>query len=407
MKKIRSLQSMLLTAKSRQWPIRKAALLGAVTFLTATAWAQSSIAWFGFNAENGGLSGQVEVVTDTSAANGGAISFTTQTGTTFTLPNPGSWSNVTGSLAGMASECGNLSFIFGQPGTNKIIAGIGARGLWYTTNNGSSWNQLGNSASVVRNRPNGVVYDPQNANTFWVVGIYGGGGVFRTTDGGNTFTQLGDVNHNDGLGVDLTDPNRQTMVAGGHESARTLFRTTNGGQSWTNIGGSLPAGTGFSSFPYVVNSTTYLAGINGAWGGTPGIYRTTDSGSSWTKVSDADVKNAIISTANGTLYAPSYNGIYMSTNQGQTWTTAYSSGMRSDTNMVALPDNRVIGLSSSGRVVVGSGTNWAPFGATVPSAVNGHWAPPMLAVNYQNGDIYLAKWDCGNNVLSDAVNRLH
>src|SRR5258706_6653445 len=152
------------------------------------------------------------------------------------------WVNVTGTLANMASECGNLTMVSAVPGSDNIIAGIARNGLW-VNGNGSTWAQLAGS-SIITNRPSSITYDPAHPGVFWESGIYGtGGGVFKTTDNGNTFQQLGSISHNDYVSVDFGDPSRQTLLAGGHEQSQTVHRSTNGGQSWTNVGLNLPANT--------------------------------------------------------------------------------------------------------------------------------------------------------------------
>src|SRR5579859_4326621 len=183
---------------------------------------------------------------------------TTTTPGTTVLPSPGSWSNVTGNLANMPSECGNLTMLSAVPGSNTIIAGIAQKGLWASSNNGASWTHLGSGSgsAVITNRPQWITYDPTHPGVFWEAGIYNGGGVYKTTDGGSTFQQLGNVTHNEYVSVDFSDPNRQTIVAGGHERSQYVWKSTDGGQTWSNIGLNLPSGTGFSEFPIVINSQT-------------------------------------------------------------------------------------------------------------------------------------------------------
>src|SRR4051794_40036206 len=88
------------------------------------------------------------------------------------------WVNVTGNLANMPSECGNLTMLFPMPGSGGLIAGIAQKGLWVNAS-GTSWTHLGDGAGsdVITNRPSWIVYDPLNSNAFWESGIYNGGGV--------------------------------------------------------------------------------------------------------------------------------------------------------------------------------------------------------------------------------------
>ena len=150
--------------------------------------------------------------------------------------------NVTGNLANMPSECGNLTLVMATPCSPQVIAGVAQQGLWQTTNGGETWEALGSGAgsAVITNRPSSIVHDPEHAGAFWTSGIYNGAGVYKSSDVGVTFDQLGDVGHNDLVSVDFDDPERKTLLAGGHEQkqTRTLERRW---PDWTNVGRELPA----------------------------------------------------------------------------------------------------------------------------------------------------------------------
>src|ERR1043165_9999036 len=83
------------------------------------------------------------------------------------------WVNVTGNLADMPSECGNMCLLSAVPGQDRIIAGIAKRGLWQTTDGGSTWTALGQGAGsdTVVNRPSRILYDPARSEVFWESGI--------------------------------------------------------------------------------------------------------------------------------------------------------------------------------------------------------------------------------------------
>src|SRR6185369_4479213 len=72
------------------------------------------------------------------------------------------WVNVTGNLADMQSECGNMCLLSVVPGQDKIIAGIAKRGLWQTVDGGATWPQLGQGAGSdhIVNRPSRILYAP-------------------------------------------------------------------------------------------------------------------------------------------------------------------------------------------------------------------------------------------------------
>lgn len=184
----------------------------------------------------------------------------------------GAWVNATGNLAKMPSECGNLTILSAVPGSDVIIAGIARRGLW-ANKSGGTWAHLGDGegSATITNRPSWITYDPRNPSVFWESGIYNGGGIYQTTNGGHTFQQLGSLSHNDYVSVDFRDPERRTLLAGGHEQSRTVHVSVNGGQDWTNVGVNLPAGTNFSSSPLTINSQTYLVNAQG-YGREPPVF---------------------------------------------------------------------------------------------------------------------------------------
>jgi hypothetical protein len=316
------------------------------------------------------------------------------------LPNPGTWANVTSNLAGMASECGNLTMLSPVPGQDAIIAGVAQKGLWRSTDGGASWTRLGAGAgsAVITNRPSSIVYDPAHPSTFWESGIYNGGGVYRTDDGGATFTQLGNATHIDQVSVDLADPARRTLVAGGHESAQRVLRSADGGATWTNIGANLPAGTGFSSNPMVLGPTTYLVNANTSWGGgSPGIYRTTDAGATWAKVSTIGPAGTAVVTG-GAIYWRAGDHLAKSADGGLSWTSV-GAGLTIDPTV--LTDGRLLSATSN-RLVVSAdgGVTWTPFGANLPYS-------PAGAVHLSSREAVFAwHWDCGSVVLSDAIMRL-
>jgi hypothetical protein len=97
----------------------------------------------------------------------------TTTGSTSIPTTAASWANITGNLAGMASECGNSTMISAVPNSSAIISGIAQHGLWKSTVDGT-WTQLGTGAGsdTITNRPITILYDPTNSSIFWEAGIY-------------------------------------------------------------------------------------------------------------------------------------------------------------------------------------------------------------------------------------------
>jgi hypothetical protein len=318
------------------------------------------------------------------------------------FPLPAQWFNVTGNLAGMPSECGNLCLLSVVPGQDRIMAGIAKRGLWQTTDGGATWTPLGQGAGSdpVVNRPSRIVYDPANADTFWESGIYNSSGVYRTTNGGQTFQHLGKVTHNDCVSLDFSDPQRRTLLAGGHEQSRTVWKSVDGGQTWTNIGSTLPEGTKFSSAPLLIDASTYLVNASGRGKGTGGVYRTTNGGATWTQVSTLEANGVPLSASDGSVYWPLLydRGVIRSTNQGRLWTQVCGPGVIKGSPMIELPDNRLVAVAGKGlKVSSDRGATWTPVLAPTPIQPAGViYAPARQS-------FFIWQWDCGNAVLTNAV----
>jgi hypothetical protein len=311
---------------------------------------------------------------------------------------PSTWVNVTGNLANMPSECGNLTLVSAVPGSDRIIAGVARRGLWFNST-GSTWSHLGDGGStLITNRPSRIAYDPDpaRAGTFWESGSYDGGGIYKTIDNGHTFQQLGSISHNDYVGVDFSDPSRQTLLAAGHEQPRTVWRSTNGGQSWTNVGAGLPENTGFWSIPLIINSQTHVAPSSS------GLYRTTNGGSSWQQVHTSGALGPPLVTSNGTIYWGNSSGrLLKSTDAGLTWTQVGSNLRVLNTPVVEMPDGALAAVGTD-RVMISAdgGANWSAVGPAIPVAPGG------LAYSPTRQAFFLSHWDCGGVVPPDAVMRL-
>lgn len=331
----------------------------------------------------------------------------------------GSWENATANLAGMASECGNMAYMSARPGDAGVIAGIAHKGLWARSPTATAWTQIGQgsgSESII-NRPQQFVYDPLDSKTWWESGIYNSFGVYRTDDDGATFATLGLgpganlPNCCDSLSIDFTDPRRQAMLAGNHETGQHLFFSSDGGAKWTDIGSRLPANSGNAAYPLVLNTRTFLIGTWQAAGS--GIFRSTDGGTTWTQVSTVPMRSNPLIVADGTIYwlADSNLGAVRSTDQGLTWTTIGATILTSSTGgLIELPDGRIAGLgldtsTREGHVVVSAdrGVTWKPILSILPIAATG--------LLYSNADaaLYAWHWTCvndGDPVATDAIQRL-
>jgi photosystem II stability/assembly factor-like uncharacterized protein len=355
----------------------------------------------------GGSSGSAGSSTGGSSGSGGgsALSYKCSTPLPDVAAPPAAWTNSTGNLAGMASECGNLGLVAADPCSNRVIAGVANAGLWSTEDGGKTWSKLGSGAGSagITNRISALVYDPEHEGTFWESGIYNGGGVYKTTDNGTTFTELGNVTHNDSVSIDFTDPDRKTLLAGPHEANSKLFRSTDGGQTWNDIGANLPGSAGYCTATQVLSATNLLVGcVDG------GVFHSSD-GSAWTPVGSKGVIPQPLLARDGNLYwLENQGGLSVSTDHGQSFTETADGNVAA--NMVGpvrpaeLPDGRVV-IVGQDHLVVSSdkGVTWNPIGDPLPYPGGGYDGARGLAYSARTKTFYIWRWGCGNNVLPDAV----
>jgi hypothetical protein len=292
-------------------------------------------------------------------------------------PPDGTWVNITGNLAGMDSECGNMSYLSAKPEADVLIAGIALNGLWASKDQGQSWQALGKgpSSAPITNSTSAIVYDPNDPKRYWESGIYGAGGLFETKDDGATFVALADVRHNDAVSIDFTDPERKTLLAGGHEQSQKVYRSADGGVTWSEVGGNLPANTD-CTHPLAIDGQVHLVGCGGYGGGTTGIFRTTDGGANWTQVSDLGGANAPLRASDGSLYwaTPDAQGMARSTDDGQSWTETVGAGILTSAHPIELPDGRIASL----------GPRYGTQYVMVSADRGAHWAQATTALPYED-----------------------
>ena len=317
---------------------------------------------------------------------------------------PATWVNVTANLAGMPSECGNTSYLASHPATDMLITTVAKHGLWASTDGGSSWKQLWPAAGAqqITNRGSSMVFDPEHPMTFWESGIYNGPGVYRTTDDGATFVALGDAHHIDSVSVDLSDPQRLTLLAGGHEQQSTLYRSSDGGATWTNVGVNLPTGTNFCTNALVIDKNVHLVGCSGYAGGTDGVFRTADGGKTWTATTTASAATSPLWASDGTIYwSLIYDrGLIKSTDQGRTWTQTVQAGVLKTGRPLELPDGRIVAAGPKTLMIsTDNGGSFSPLGEAMP------FAPNTIAYSPYRNAFFIEQFDCGDAVVAHAISR--
>jgi photosystem II stability/assembly factor-like uncharacterized protein len=282
-------------------------------------------------------------------------------------PTPtGMWVNETSNLANMPSECGNLSYVTSKPDEDMLLAGIAQHGMWSSIDGGDSWQQLGTGAgsAPITNRTGFIAFDPKTPTTYWEVGIYNAGALFITSDDGVTFQQLGTIHHDDYVSIDFSDPQRKTMLVSEHEQKQALLWSTDQGATWTEIGMNEPAEATVCTYPYVLDSQTFLlgCGVVESGDGNSGVYKSTDAGGTWTSVSPNEGgASAPLFASDGSIYWVTQfgGGMVRSTDQGDTWTQVVPQGVISNFHPSELPDGRIAAMS--GRAVLLSadqGATW-------------------------------------------------
>ena len=316
----------------------------------------------------------------------------------------GEWVNVTGNLANQPSACGNLGNLVTKPDEDVLIAGVNRGGLWASEDGGEVWYQLGtgeDSASII----NGVAvitFDPQNPDVFWEAGTYYGGGVYRTDDGGETFRQLGLTAHHDYVSIDFDDPERATLLAGGHEQRQKIYRSTNGGEDWEEIGENFPSDANITSYPLVVDAQTYLVGCPWYGDGVRGIYRSEDAGETWTLASPAGGQSAPLVASDGSIYwnVENAGGLVRSTDRGETWERVLGPDVITNVRPIELPDGRLAAVTQTAVVVSNDfGETWEYVTPELPYQAAG------IAYSEHRKAFYFWHGDCGDFVLPDAIMR--
>jgi photosystem II stability/assembly factor-like uncharacterized protein len=190
--------------------------------------------------------------------------------------------------------------------------------------------------------------------------------------------------------VDFVDPDRQTLVAGGHEQNQTVNLSIDGGKTWSNVGGGIPAAAGFTSYPLVINAQTFLVSS------AAGIFRSRDAGLSWQRVSAAGPTAAPLRASNGVIYWAAGARLLRSADAGLTW-AAVGDGLQGR-RPVELADGQLVAVGQSSLVLSSdSGVNWSPLGAALP------YVPDGLTYSPQRKAFYIWHGGCQDRVAPDAI----
>lgn len=297
----------------------------------------------------------------------------------------GDWQDITTSLVGIESTCGNVSFVAADPASDAVLVNIARFGLFALADDASGWFPIGADGDRIDHRTQWIEFDPEVPTRYWVSGAYGDG-VFVTEDGGASFVGLPGIEHVDRVAVDMADPERQTLLAGSHED-RSLWKSTDGGQTWTDISPSLPLGSGFSSVPVVLAPDVYLLGTYRSDGA--GIFRSEDGGQSWTQVFDDEVIGAPVVTEEFIAWNRAGGGLAVSTDAGVTFEAPGPSPGRPSPTLVRGPGDTLVTTYPEGVVVTPDlGRTWAPVGQQLPFEADG------VAYSAARNELYVWRHSC-------------
>lgn len=308
------------------------------------------------------------------------------------------WVNVTNDVGGEKWGYAGVCLVVAVPDSDAIIAGVSEAGLWRSDDQGKSWRKLGaDDKEPIRNRPHQIVFDPKDSARFWISGCYGPS-PFITADGGKSFQRLGNLTHMDGIGIDFTDPKRQTLVVGLHEQVRSAHKSTDGGATWQKIGDSLPADSNHSTDPIVIDSMTFIINAAGwAQGKSWGTYRTEDGGATWAKVTEFGCSGRALVASDGTIYwGLGWNsGLVKSSDKGKTWQKiagpAKFSPIELENGKIAAIGGQQVYVSADGE------QKWDKLADPIPFKPNG------IAYNAKSKSLYV--WRSTEKKTSDAIVR--
>jgi hypothetical protein len=274
-------------------------------------------------------------------------------------------SNLAGIL-GSDPACGDVLAFAVRPDQDELVAGVPSHGLYHQVGGATTWQPLGqgSGSAVIDHDPYSIVFDPGNPGTFWETGIHNNHGIFQTRDSGDTFQYVVGTQGNDLISVDFADPARKVWFAGNHEIGVHAQVSMDSGATWRDIAASLPSTAGDTSWPLILNATTWLLGSNN--GTSPGIFRTIDGGATWEQVSRTPVHSHPLRASDGTIYwmAEELKGVVSSTDDGVTWSPPMAPGITLALvpGLVELPSGRLLAMGKQYLLIsADKAKTWTPI----------------------------------------------
>ena len=209
----------------------------------------------------------------------------------------GPWVDATANLAGMPSECGNMSYVGANPGRDQLIAGVAEQGLWQNDAGDRPVDADSAAASQTgRRRSSSTRTFPIDSGR---AGTTAAPGAFRTVDGGQTFQRA--RARRISTGSAWTCP---TRIARRCSRGRTNGLSCSARPTAEQPGRtSLPASRRASGSPPSRSCSTRSATSSGRLDGdASGIFLTTDGGATWTQVATNSVVGPPLVAQDGAIY---------------------------------------------------------------------------------------------------------
>jgi photosystem II stability/assembly factor-like uncharacterized protein len=201
----------------------------------------------------------------------------------------------------------------------------------------------------------------------------------------------------DTISVDFSDPNRRTLLHGGHEQINYLYVSFTSGKTWRRIEDGIPPGVSLLGNPLIVGDNTFVVPGGGK---ASGMYRTTDAGRSWRRVSTVGAMAVhpfdvplVVDESN--IYWLGAGGLVRSADAGLTW-EAVSIGLQC-APIQAQKGELACVIASQIAISRNKGSTWTQVGPPLPFTPHGiaYLAPrrTFYAWRFDNkGPLHLVRW---------------